>query len=335
MDDQGKDAWNTALESFEDATFYHRFEWRTVIEKHFGFQPLYLYIQEAGHITGLLPLYLVRGLLIRKALVSLPLCVYGGIVAVSGEHARALAEEAIRQAEKCRVDYIELRSFGPAGPDWVDDNRYATFRKKLADNDDANMKAIPRKQRAEIRKAQALGLKSRISTDIEPFFTQYATSMRNLGTPVFSRSYYRTLLDTFAGECDVLTVYSDNKPLSSVLNFYFRDQVLPFYGGGIPEARPANAYPFMYWELMRHAVAKGRTMFDFGRSMRDSGAFFFKKNFGFTAEPLHYQRRLVRGRSLPNPDPNQPVYRAAIGIWKKLPLPVANRLGPWVAKTVV
>lgn len=335
MEEEGEQAWNAAVAEMDEATFYHRFEWRKVITDHFGFQPLYLYAEDDNGISGLLPLFLVRGLLRKTALISVPLCVYGGVVARSDEVAAALENSAVQYGNKYGVAYIELRGIERISEGWVDNDQYATFRKPLSEMEEENLNAIPRKQRAEIRKAQTIGLITEVNRDLEPFYSVYTTSMRNLGSPVFSRRYYQSLLDVFQDQCNVLTVSKDNQPLASVLNFYFKDQVLPFYGGGYPEARPTNAFPFMYWELMRHSAARGIKLFDFGRSIRNTGAYAFKKNFGFEPQTLHYQQRLVGGKSFPDLNPDNPVYKNLITLWKKLPIPLANRLGPLVAKSIV
>jgi len=114
------------------------------------------------------------------------------------------------------------------------------------------------------------------------------------------------------------------------LNFYFKDTVLPYYGGGTAAARRTGANDFLYWEVMRRAALKGCRQFDFGRSKAETGAFKFKKNWGFEPEWLEYEYFLGEGESLPEKNPNNPRYKFAIAAWKKLPLPIANFLGPFL-----
>lgn len=124
------------------------------------------------------------------------------------------------------------------------------------------------------------------------------------------------------------------RPVSSVMSFFFRDEVLPYYGGGTAEARDVAANDFMYWEVMRRAALRGCGIFDFGRSKFGTGSFDFKKYWGFVPEPLHYEYRLVRSEALPDLNPLNPKFRMFIAAWKRLPLPLANMLGPLLARNL-
>ena len=165
------------------------------------------------------------------------------------------------------------------------------------------------------------------------FFEVYAESVRNLGSPVFPKRYFRALLEAFPEESDITTVLHEGQPVASVLSFHFKQEVLPYYGGGTREARGLAAADVMYWEVMRRAAQdRGATRFDFGRSKADTGAFAFKKNWGFEPEQLHYCYRLAAGAKVPDNNPNNPKYRYFISAWKRLPLPVANVIGPHLVR---
>ncbi|MBF0417983.1 MAG: FemAB family PEP-CTERM system-associated protein, partial [Magnetococcales bacterium] len=198
---------------------------------------------------------------------------------------------------------------------------------------ETNLVAIPRKQRAEVRKGIAQGLVS-IPDDMihERCFDIYAESVRNLGTPVFPRTLFSQLKAEFGDDCQGLCIERNGKGVAEVVSFHFRDQVLPYYGGGLPEARACGAMAFMYWDLMTRAAGRGAERFDFGRSKIGSGSFDFKKFYGFTPEPLHYRYRLVRAAALPENNPLNPKFRLFIQMWKRLPLPVTEWVGPWLSR---
>jgi FemAB-related protein (PEP-CTERM system-associated) len=123
--------------------------------------------------------------------------------------------------------------------------------------------------------------------------------------------------------------------VAGVMNFYFRDEVLPYYGGSTAEARTIKGVNhFMYWELMRRSREQGYKLFDFGRSKADTGPFSFKKNFGFEPQPLPYEYYLVKSPAVPDVNPLNPKYRLLVNTWTKLPLPVANLLGPPLARSL-
>ncbi|MCG8325597.1 MAG: FemAB family PEP-CTERM system-associated protein, partial [Thiotrichales bacterium] len=178
------------------------------------------------------------------------------------------------------------------------------------------------------------GLVSETDDDADRFFRIYAVSVRNLGTPVYPKRYFEALRSTFGNNCRILTVLKDGKPVSSVLSLYFNRTVMPYYGGGLPEARNLKAYDFMYWELMRRSCGEGMRVFDFGRSIEGTGSFSFKKNWGFEPGRLHYKQLMVQALQAPDIRPGNAKYRAYIKIWQKLPLPVANFIGPLVAKSL-
>ena len=88
----------------------------------------------------------------------------------------------------------------------------------------------------------------------------------------------------------------------------------------------------MYYELMLHARRRGCTQFDFGRSKTGSGAYDFKRNWGFTPEPLSYGVWTALGAERRDADPTSAGHSAKIALWRKLPLPVANLIGPMIAR---
>jgi FemAB-related protein (PEP-CTERM system-associated) len=326
--------WNDFVFACPEATFFHRAEWKTVIERAFGHRTRFLYAEAGGRIEGILPLAEVNSILFGHALISLPFCVYGGIAAAS-EGARHLLDEAATVlADERRVDHLEYRSLTPHHAEWAHSDLYVTFRKAIDPEVEKNLLEIPRKQRAMVRKGIKAGLKSEVDAGVERFFAAYSQSVHRLGTPVLSRRYFQTLRDVFGPDCEVLTVTHDERLVASVMSFYFRDEVLPYYGGGTEQARDVAGNDFMYWELMRRACERGLRMFDYGRSKRGTGSFDFKKNWGFEPQPLHYEYRLIRATRVPEVNPLNPKYRLLIRLWQRLPLSLANRIGPLIARNL-
>lgn len=325
--------WDAFVRSAPAATFCHLSGWKRVIESVFGHRCYYLVAHRGAEPVGVLPLTHVRTRLFGNFLVSTAFCVYGGPVAVDDAARGALDAEAVRLAEELDAEYLEFRSEVRSHPDWLcKDGVYATFRKPIAPDLETNMKAIPRKQRAMVRKGIAAGLTSELDAEVDRLHRIYAESVRNLGTPVFPKSLFRALKQEFADACDIVTIVRGREALASVMNFYFRDQVLPYYGGGTRSARAAAANDFMYWEVMRRACERGFRVFDFGRSKVGTGAYDFKRYWGFEPTPLVYEYKLVSATSLPDKSPLNPKYRLFIEMWKRLPIPVANLLGPVIVR---
>jgi len=333
LDDASCARWDAFVQASPAATFFHLSGWTRTVEQVLGHRAHCLYAVDGdGAIQGVLPMSHVRSRLFGNALISVAFAVYGGIAAATRQAAAALDAAARELAEELAVDWLELRHLDARETDAVVDTLHVTFRKPIPGDAEANLEAIPRKQRAMVRKGIGAGLTARIDDDVDTFFALYSESVRNLGTPVLPRRWYAALKQAFGEQCEVLTVMHQGTPISSVLSFYFRDEVLPFYGGGGAQARTLKANDFMYYALMNHAAARGAKLFDYGRSKDGAGSYSFKKNWGFEPEPLHYEVHLVRASNPPALNPNNPKFKLAIATWQRLPLPVTHLLGPMVAK---
>ncbi len=327
--------WNAFVLAHPEATFFHRAEWSQVLQRAFGHVPHFLLAERAGQVVGVLPLAELKSPLFGHSLVSTPFCVYGGVLATDAAVQTALEGAAVALGERLGVAHVEFRNQVPRREDWHRKDLYVTFRKALAADDEAELTAIPRKARAEVRKGLKNGLVATVSRNPNQWFELYAESLRNLGTPVFSRRYAEVLLDVFGEDCEVLTLHSAaGVPLTSVLSFYFRGEVLPYYGGGGAAARSTGAHDLMYYEVMRRARALGCHSFDFGRSKRGTGSYSFKKNMGFTETPLAYEYRLVKAAEMPNLSPTNPKYSLLINAWQRLPLWATKLVGPPLARSL-
>jgi FemAB-related protein (PEP-CTERM system-associated) len=326
-------AWDAFVTAHPDGTFFHLAAWSEVIAKAFGHRCYYTIAERDGVIVGVLPLAQVKTRLFGNTLVSVPFCVYGGPLAADPETAAALTAHAASLLRQTGASAVEFRHREPVEDEWLTrPDLYVTFRKAIGPDDDKNLKAIPRKQRAMVRKGIQYGLTSVCGQEVDLLHRIYAESVRNLGTPVFSRRYFRILVEAFKDCSDVITIMDGETPIAAVLNFYFRDEVLPYYGGGTAAARHRAGNDFMYWEVMRRAAARGYRLFDFGRSKIGTGAYAFKHNWGFVPEPLPYRYLLRAGAEIPDVNPLNPKYRLFIAAWKRLPLPVANLIGPHIVR---
>jgi len=326
--------WDEFVEACPEATFFHRAGWQQVIEQAFGHCTYYLFAECNGRIAGVLPLGHIRSRLFGNALISTPFCVYGGIATQESDVFSVLESAACSLAERLKVDYLEMRNRESRHAGWPTKDLYVTFRKPIDPDPDKNLQAIPRKQRAMVRKGIKAGLKAEFDNSIDHFYEAYSQSVRSLGTPVFSRGYFELLQNVFGNSCDILTVTRGDALVSSVMNFYFRDEVLPYYGGGTPLAREMKGNDFMYWELMRQSCERGLRIFDYGRSKQGTGSWRFKKNWGFEPVQLHYEYHLVKSRKMPDISPVNPKYRLFINAWKRMPLAVTRMIGPLIARNL-
>ena len=326
------------IESFvaeRDAAPFHRPAWLRAVERGTGQLALGLIAEKRGALTGWLPLTEVRSPLFPAALVSSGFAVGGGILADRATTAARLGEAAAELAERRSCTSVELRG-GDTPEDWhVVSGKHANFAAPLADTDEAQLLSVPRKQRADLRKGLELPFVVSHGTgeaDRVAHYAVYAESVRNLGTPVFPRALFDAVLDAFSDDADIVTLHLDGVPIASVLTLYHRGVAMPYWGGGTFAARATKANERLYYELMCHARRRGCHAFDFGRSKVGSGPYAYKKNWGFAPEPLTYAAWHAPGHAPRNVDPTSGAYSAKIALWKRLPLTVANRLGPPIAR---
>jgi FemAB-related protein (PEP-CTERM system-associated) len=314
-------------------SLFHRPAWLLAAERGTGQRARGLLAEKGGAITGWLPLSEVHSPIFGRVLASSGFAVGGGVLAERGATAEALCHAAEELAARLSCPTIELRG-GPAPEDWITrTDSHCGFAAPLAEDDEKQLLAITKRQRAEVRKGLEQDLEIRVGTgpdDLAAHYAMYAESVRNLGTPVFPRALFTAMLDALDG--DILTAFYKGKPVSSVLSFYHGGAVMPYWGGGTYAARRLRANDRLYYELMLHARRRGCSRFDFGRSKTGSGAWAFKKNWGFEPEPLSYSTWTAPGAERRDADPRSEKHSARIALWRRLPLAIANRLGPPIAR---
>ena len=246
-----------------------------------------------------------------------------------------LHHRASELASSLRVGHLELRSRETTEPGWLSRDLYATFRKPLLADPQANFEAIPSKRRNMVRRAAKAGLRTVVGDSVDRFFPLYADNVHRHGTPPFPKHYFRALANAFGRDHEILTVLdATGRAVSSAFLFYFRDEIIPYYVGDCVEARNLAANDYMYWEIIRHGAARGCRMFDWSRSKKGTGSYEFKRNWGFEPTPLHYEYLLVNGKRVPENNPLNPKYRLLIRLWRRLPLPLANLIGPHIVKSL-
>jgi len=336
--------WDRFVLENPQGTFFHLLTWRDLIARRFCYEAFYLYVEEAGEIRGLLPLFLVKSLLFGRSLVSIPLGVYGGIISTSAEAEKLLFQSAEELAHRSRVRYIEIRGnpyrsgvngFTSANHHLEKKDLYTTFIRDIAPSAEMNLERIPRKQRRMIRQGQQFGLRSVMDDGrLWDFYEVYAQSVRNLGTPVYSFGYFQDLQSAFAEQCRLLLVEYQSKIIAGVLAFLFKDQILPYYGGSLPHERHLAPNDFMYWELMSFAAANGYRVFDFGRSKKETGSFHFKRHWGFEPLPLPYLYYRINGARVPDTSSLNPRLQWAVRAWRRLPLKLTMAIGPHLVRHI-
>jgi FemAB-related protein (PEP-CTERM system-associated) len=332
--------WDTFVRSHPNGSPFHLMAWQRTIHRTFGHEPQHIIARSSatGHVRGILPLFLVRSLIFGRMLVSTPQAAYGGILADSEDVLQDIFKRAREMAKALNVQFLELRNFRNK---IVDDSLfgkdlYVTFRQELRPDPEANMLAIPRKTRAEIREGIRKELEFKVDA-IGPteFFAVYSRSVRDLGTPVFPKQLFVNGLKEFGLNCKIFSVHWKGRVVSAVWTLFYKDEVVPYFGGSIREFNHLAVNSFMYGMLIKYGCENGYKIFDFGRSKRGTGSFDFKRRWGMTMTDLSYQYALVRQQSMPDTSPLNPKFSFGIEIWRRLPLPVSRFFGPMISKHLI
>ena len=324
-EDARRDAY---VRNHPQGTFFHLSGWRRVIERVHGHDGLDLLALRGERVVGVLPLMLCRSFG-RSRLISMPYATYGGPLGDTSEVERALVEHAKRLAEELSVAYLELRFIEPRALDLVPNTLYSTFIRDLPADPAEVLARMPKKARAEARKARD---KHRLELSSGPWYLDdlerlFLLNKRELGSPALPSAHFRAILEQFERAISVHLVRQATQPLAAVMSFAYGDTLIAYYAGTLPGAdRSASASNFMYMALQEWAVERGFKRFDFCRSRVDSGAHEFKRHQGFEPTPLAYGYHLVKRHSLPTFTPSNPRTALLRATWSRLPLWLARSL---------
>jgi FemAB-related protein (PEP-CTERM system-associated) len=331
--EQDCDAWQAFVRSHEDRSVFHDFRWAQVLRESFGFRTYFLIARQLGMVVGVCPLAEVKTYLFGHSLVSLPFCHYAGPLVNDEAVSHLLVSRTEALGRELGVQHVEIRSLGKAVSDWASNaSTYVTFRKTIAETEDACMLEIPRKQRAMVRKGIKAELTLEKGTPAQ-FHSVYSDNMHRHGSPTYSRRYFEVLLKVFGNEADIQLVKSkEGSIVSGVLSLYDDREAFPIYAGDLPEARAVAGNDFKYWQLMQFVRERGKKTFNYGRSKRETGSFDFKKNWGFLPTDLVYQYKLLKRDDIPSNNPQNPKYQLLIKIWRLLPRWLVNFIGPILVK---
>lgn len=330
------DSWDRYVLSRTTASNYHQFGWKTVIEQSFGHKTCYLLAMEHSTTVGILPLVIMKSLFFGRFLVSLPFFNYGGVVADNGHAEIKLLEAAQEIAKEERIDHIELRHIDPIGHGLRQKQHKATMILELKDTAETQWKSLDAKVRNQIRKAEKSGLSIRLGTIslLADFYRVFSRNMRDLGTPVYGQSFFGNILTAFPATTKVIVINRETGPVAAGILNIFRDTVEMPWASSIREARSVCANMLLYWEAIKFCISNGYRKFDFGRSTINGSTYKFKQQWGANPVQLNWEYWSETSKVLPNISPENSRFSLAITAWKRLPLMVANQLGPSIVRNI-
>jgi FemAB-related protein (PEP-CTERM system-associated) len=336
-DDEDGSAWDAYVASHSGSANYHLYGWRDVITRSFGHRSYYLTARNIrNEISGLLPLVYIKSSLFGRYLVSLPFFNYGGLLSSDDESAASLLNESRRMLADLRAEYVEFRHWEMLSGGFRTKEHKVTMILGLEADEEAQWKALDAKVRNQVRKALKCGL-TVISGHLDlmdGFYEVFSRNMRDLGTPVYDKNFFRNILETFPETTHIISIMMGDKTVASGILTWFRDTLEVPWASSISDYRDMCPNNLLYWEAIKFAISNGSARFDFGRSTPGEGTFRFKKQWGSKPVQLYWQYLLGREGEVPHLNPDNPKYGLAIRVWRHLPLTVANSLGPRIVRSI-
>jgi serine/alanine adding enzyme len=331
-----RNSWDRFVEAHPEASNYHRWVWKEVIEETYGHRSFYLAAVRGAAIEGVLPLFWIRSRLFGQFLTSVPFFSYGGVLANSQEAAQALLAHAVDLARELGARHIELRQGSECDVPWHHMNSKITMLVNLPDKVDDLWRGLSTGIRNKIRSARKQGLTYEVgdSVHVEVFYSIFSQNMRNLGTPVYPKSWFANLFRCAPEGLKVLRVHDHGKPVGAGIISTYRNVAEWPWSATLPESRRKYSAVFLHWALLEWATETGLKVVDLGRCTPGSGTYEFKRHWRCQERPLHWYVWLAPGSSPPAMHADNPRYRWATRAWRRLPLPVANRLGPMIARSI-
>ncbi len=329
--------WDAYVNRCPQASIYHFYLWRKLIRDLFGHESHYFVARGGdGRICGVLPAVRLRSLLFGDFMVSMPYFNYGGPAADSSAIAQALNEAAARCAESLGVSHLELRCTAPVMADWPTRTDKVAMLLELPDSAEALSKRLGAKVRSQIKRPIREGAVavSGGAELLDDFYAVFSRNMRDLGTPVYSRAFFATILEALGPKAKLFAVRLNGSPVAASFVIRHRDSLEVPWASSLREANPIGVNMLLYWSMLEYACAEHCTVFDFGRSTVDAGTYRFKKQWGAQPHQLHWQYWMRGGGAPPMLNPSNPKYRLAVSVWRRLPLAVTNRLGPLLVRNL-
>lgn len=328
--------WDPFVMECPDSSVYHLSGWTDIAREVFGHRTLFVEARDsAGALTGVLPVIQQRSWLLGNFATSLAFFNYGGALAADHLVAQELMVRAAQAAEALGCRYLEFRDVQPRPGEWIRRTDKVTLQLNLPDTVEALSKSLGSKLRSQVKRAEREGIQCRTGSAelLDEFYTVFAENMRDLGTPVYPKRFFEAILKRFEKYCQLVIIGSQGEAWAAAFLVYWRGCAEVPWASCRAKAKPLGANMKLYWELLSQAISRGCTSFDFGRSTVDSGTYRFKQQWGAEPKLLHWyrwERHGSEGRASVGESGGKP-FQLATAIWQRLPLPIANTLGPLVS----
>jgi serine/alanine adding enzyme len=336
--DADREKWDQYVLRTKNSSCYHLAGWKKVIENSFSQKTHYLLSEDQDcKINGILPLVQLKSAIFGNFMISLPYFNYGGISADNEEVRAELLNEAIKIAEKGKAGHIEFRDIEKHQNGLPAKTAKVSMQLTFPGASERLFESLPSKLRSQIRKPEKEGMHARIGKieELGSFYKVFSINMRDLGTPVYSRTFFQNILREFSEATWICSVYNKNEePVASGFLVGLRETMEIPWASSLRAFNRLSPNMLLYWSVLKFACDQGYEHFDFGRSTPEEGTYKFKEQWGAKPVQLYWHYWLRDGSELPEINPKNPRYQFAIRAWQKLPVSLTKIVGPWIVKNL-
>jgi serine/alanine adding enzyme len=330
--------WDKYATESSISNCYHLIGWKNVVERSFGHKTYYLLAEDSKNkIKGILPLVHLKSILFGNFIISLPYFNYGGICADNEEISNQLLTEAAGIASEKDAEHIELRHAHLISNGLPVKTSKISMRLELPQKAEELFNSFSSKLRSQIKRPEKVGMyiKSGREEELESFYDVFSTNMRDLGTPVYSKEFFKNILEEFPETTRINTVYAKmGTPVASGFLVGFKEILEIPWASSLRCYNQYSSNMLLYWSALTFACENGHKIFDFGRSTPGEGTYKFKEQWGAKPIQLYWHYWMRNGGPLPELNPKNPKYQLAIKIWQKLPVSLTRFLGPRIVKNL-
>ncbi len=336
VNDDFSTQWDNYVNNHPQSSAYHLYSWKSLIQQNFCHDTVYLAALDSNQqCRGIFPLVMLNSKLFGAFAVSMPYFNYGGPLADSTEIEQSLLTFAAQQCDQRAMEHLEVRATKTLNQ-WPQQDNKVSMILPLPEQQAQLDSDLGAKLRAQINQAKAAKLTTKVgSTELlEDFYAVFATNMRDLGTPVYAKNFFLSILSTFSEHATVIIVYCEEKPVSAAFLMGYKDMLEIPWASTLRKYNTMNANMLLYRTVLGHAIDSGYQYFDFGRSSKDANTFRFKKQWGATPVQHQWHYWQPQEAALPGLNPSNPKFLLAIAIWKKLPVWLTKIIGPGIVKNL-
>lgn len=329
--------WDRYVENHPEGCIYHLSAWQALIKKQFGHNSFYLLSKDNDkNINGVLPVVQLKSLLFGNYMVSVPYFNYGGVLAEDKTIATELMLQAGELAKNNAASHVEFRDTQSYEGDWGLREDKVVMLLDLPTESETLWKDIGTKVRAQVKRPQREPVSSKHGglDLLDDFYQVFAQNMRDLGTPVYSKQFFKAILETFPKNAHIVCIYHNDKPAAAGFLIGYKNRMEIPWASALREFNKISVNMFLYWEVLKFSIEQGYQQFDFGRSTVNAGTYRFKKQWGAKPKQLFWHYWLSEGSDVPKMNPDNPKYKLVINTWQKLPVWLTKIIGPHIVKNL-